>query len=696
METQFYPWPKDTLFKTPFGIYTIKHNLVQTVEQLEVMKQELIYRPDKAYDSETSGLHVHLGARICGHAFAYIEGATLHCYYVPIRHVTPDTNEVQLTPEVVTPVVRDILSRPGRLVGHHLKFDLAMLRADGISAAAMQWDCTMVQSVMFDENAKSFKLKRLAASLLNPSAREEEEELNEWMRRDAKSLRMAYKKRSKNSPDEPCYMERFGYSRSPVRLCGVYACRDVAYTLLLQIKFKETVLRYPLLYQREMGMTYYIHNMEWQGLPVDVNKINEAHNAAVEELEYWDSEIKKLYPDFIPTDDFVRELLYERLGIEVPKRTDKDQPSVDKEARALIGGKHPNHKPFMKMLDARAKAEKARSTYTGSFLRLTGPDNTIHPKYNQTERKEEGGVPVTGRLSSSDPNAQNMTSKPICLRHCACKKCAKEKAIVQAAAQQIIVRSFFTVPRGYVRAFVDFSQIELRALAWFSQDPTLLHCYANDLDVHQITADEVTAGDRNIAKQVNFGNSYGMTKYGLAIRLPYYSTDPERALADAEVYLQRFFAKYAGIPIFKDKLARYMRAHGNRFVNPFGRPRHIWQVGSDDPAIRRRGERMMMSSIISGTCADLMKDTFLRSGHMLSIESPETLLVQTVHDEIAYDIPIPQAERILPKIMKCFTDWPIFEQGGVPIRASCELSTTTWADKREIEILPEGGFKWAA
>jgi DNA polymerase I-like protein with 3'-5' exonuclease and polymerase domains len=183
---------------------------------------------------------------------------------------------------------------------------------------------------------------------------------------------------------------------------------------------------------------------------------------------------------------------------------------------------------------------------------------------------------------------------------------------------------------------------------------------------------------------------------GLSKRLPYYSTDPARAHRDAEVYLKKFFETYAGIPKFRIWLAKQMRANGNMFISPFGRPRRIPTVASSDESERARAERMMMSSIVSGTAADMMKIILLRCGDLIAANDWNVEIKQSIHDEIVFDLPIEGCGEIIPQLFGCFTDWPQFERGGVPIRATCELSTTTWEDKRSVEILTSGGFRWAA
>lgn len=696
VETDVFSWPPTQRIQLKSGLdVTVVRNLVLTLPALYAMRDRLMYSERLYFDTEGSGLHPHLGARTCGYALGVQTARDVfEAWYVPIRHLA--THIEQLPKRDVFAVIAELLARPlATVVGHNLKFDAGIIRADGILITS-QWEDTAIQANINDENEISFALKRLAARYGHAAAQSEEGELDDWMRRDAKRLGMRYGKTKQHRDDqEPTYLERFGYSRSPIYLCGRYACMDVFWTWVLDSYYTPRIAQYREVHAREIAISHHIHEMEWDGLKVNADIIHKADEDVKADVAFYLKRLKELVgdPSFEPNAPQLRALLFNKLKMTPPKVTKKSKMSaVDAEAMGILAQQYPQHKELFKMISGYAKMEKIRSTYTAAFLRHVTPAGRIHSKYNQLEEKDEGGVPVTGRLSSADPNTQNIAKKSYHLLSCCCKKC---NPVAPGPERTVSVRRYYVVEPGYVRAYIDLSQIELRVLAWFSRDPRLLYCYAHDLDVHQITADEVTGGDRSIAKQVNFGNNYGMTEIGLAKRIPYYSQDPARALRDAEMYLEKFFQVYAGIPVFKNKLANEMRRNNGMFVSPFGRPRRIPTIASSDRQERARAERMMMSSIISGTSADLMKEILLRCGVMLAAEHTTTKIVQTIHDEVVFDIPIQGCTTVLPKLMKIFTDWPMFEEQGVPIRASCELSTTDWETKRAIEITPEG-FRWAA
>lgn len=697
VEEHAYPWKLQETVRARDGTKWLLHkNLVQTPEALAEMAERVREADWLIYDSETSGLNPHLGARICGHAIAIPIGPQeVVSWYVPVRHRA--TSEIQLTPEVVSPVIAGIVAfRAGKLLGHNVKFEELMLRADGIRIHRERHD-TVIASIIANENEESFALKNLGGKYCYAGADSESKQMDVWMRNDAKLLKMKFRERGKKNPTEPSYLERFGYSRTPVRMCGSYACKDVFLTWLLWQKVRWATEKFAKVYQRDLGIAFYLHEMEWRGLDVNVATIREAQATIHQEVEYWQTQIRHLTgdPHFIVKDSALRTLFFDTLKMTPAKTTDAGLLSVDKESRMLLAKSYPANAKLIKAVDAFSTSQKIESTYAANFLKFVTSENKIHPNYNQLEQRDEGGVPVTGRMSSANPNIQNIAKKPYHLLACCCKKCSKEFGRPIGPELTVSVRRYFTVRPGWLRVFIDLSQIELRTLAWLSRDPVLLDCYANDLDVHKITADEVTGGDRDIAKQVNFGNSYGMTEVGLAKRLPYYADDPERALRDAGVYLKKFFETYAGILRFRAWLAAFMRANNYQFVSPFGRPRRIPTIASSDDSERARAERMMMSSIVSGTAADLMKDILLRSGALIYKEQLPVEIAMSIHDEIAYDMPIAGCAKIIPKLAHCFTDQPMFEKGGVPIRISIELSTSTWEDKRAIEIEADS-FRWAA
>lgn len=688
--------------------WTFINRIVSTLPGLAELGALLAGRVEVSYDTETSGLHPHLGARICGHAIAALTGPyELTNSYVPVRHQATDLP--QLSPQAVAGFFRAFFSRPEVTVrGHHLKFDALLARADGIEIVG-PWIDTALEAVIHDENEPRFGLKPLSDKHSYAGASDEEKSLQEWLRRDARILKMPYMKRKKvdeGEISEPTYLERYGYARSPIPLCGFYACHDVALTWLLHEFYATRIYpAYNEVYVREINTARHLLEMEWRGLPVNVAEIHRADQAATADVEHWRGVIRAAVGhDPGTTDAELRALFYTHLRMEVPKLTagsDKSppQPSVDKEARSLLQKKYPANAPLIRAVDRLAVAEKIRSTYAGTWLRYVSPEGRVHSAYNQLEQRDEEGIPKTGRLSSSDPNAQNVASQAVHLFDCLCAACVAGTPTPVGPSSTISIRRYYTVPHGFVRVFIDLSQIEIRVLAWLSQDARLLYCYANDMDVHQITADEVTNGNRKIGKIVNLGTQYGMSKIGLSKRLPIYSDDQVQAERDAEVFLDRYDATYAGVPRYRATLVREMRANGGMFVNPFGRPRRIPAIVHGSRSELGRATRMAMASMVSGTAADMNKEIMIRTCATLIKHygnapiAQRGYLAQTIHDENVYDLPIEGCGPVIHALHADFVRWPLLERGGMPVRANVAVSSTTWEGKRDLELLPGGTFR---
>ena len=705
------PWvATDKMNVRGYGNVRVHYTLVDTPEKLATMVATCVAASVKSHDTETSGLSPALGARIIGHAFsAYTGKAEISTWYVPIRHVGDHQVDKQLPVDVVNAAVEQILTSPGCCYYAHAKFDLLLMQADGIVPTIKIHDVLVAANVA-NENEPAFALKALSTKYVCANAKNEASGLDKWLRSDARSLGLPFRKRRKvevgdvNTMAEPTYMERFAYARTPISMCGRYACRDVLYTIWLgTVTYANIPTQWQAVYEREMACMYHLLGMQTVGLPVDVGMIRENHDKTGRELVHWLGECRRLSgkPEFSATDDELRRWWYEDLGMDVVKWTKGGQSrikkkSVDHEAREILKCRYPQHVELLNATGKLSDALKFYTTYSANFLKHLAADGRIRPSYNQLDRRE-GGVPVTGRLSSSEPNIQNVAYKPLHFMGCRCEECSPDAVGVPDLLE---IRRYFTVPDGYIRAYIDFSQIELRVLAWFCQDPNLLRAYREGLDVHQMTADLLSIV-RKVAKQVNFGNSYGMTEIGLALRMPGYYQDPEGTRGLAKVVLVNFFEKYRAIKQFERAQASLMRRNSNMMVNPFGRPRRIDWISSPIPWQRRRAERQMMSSIISGTAADLMKECILRTAPILKAHSQESHLVQSIHDELVFDIKLtPGWADTLSAIMRAMEDWPMFSAAGpggagdgVPIEVTCELTRTTWADKAAIKH-EAGTFSW--
>lgn len=726
-------------------IFHLHYNLVQDEESFAAMFKKLRECAAEriAWDTETSGLKPSLGARIVGHALLCRESDLLHGFYIPIRHRGEENrHERQLPLDLVNNELRAYFSDPngGTVVTFNGKFDRKQALADDIRINRPVVDVALSAQAE-NENERSFALKNLTAQNLLGSAKNEQHSVNEWMKADAKRLGMSFKKHSPQKKQrlvaqhglngllEPTYMERFGHARVPLRLEGRYGIRDVAYTWLNdRITYAQTSTKFREVWEREHRITDVLLEAEFNGLPASADTIRKTHVDLKREVEYWLKQCKTMYPslpaDFTAGDSEIRSLFYDRdgLNLSVLRETDSGAPSVDKVARKLLAKSYPEHALLIEALDKLSTSIKLLGTYAGSFLKHYSPTTgCIHGVYNQMERREKGGPPVTGRVSAADPNVQNIAKRPLHLFDCACDACiefdekagrthhvtwrqglrAARIAKGESPKRTVSIKRYFYVPKGLVRAYIDFSQVELRVLAWFCQDPTMLRAFKEGKDLHQSMADQLGI-PRDIAKQVNFGINYGLTEVGLALRIPGYYDDPEGTVVFAKQVLAQYLAAFPRISVFRREFGRSVRRAGGFFQNPFGRPRRILQLLSDQQHERNAAERKMMSSIISGTSADIMKEAMLRV--VPGIRAAGGLFRQQIHDEVVFDLPY-RAGWVQQMIdaKRRMEDWPMFsedtaERMGVPIKCSLEIALPgqTWEDKREADVHADGSISWAA
>jgi DNA polymerase I len=307
----------------------------------------------------------------------------------------------------------------------------------------------------------------------------------------------------------------------------------------------------------------------------------------------------------------LRALLYDRLGLKTTRRT-KTGKSTDARALQQLRDQH----PFVpKLLEYRELA-KLKNTYVDALPPLVDPrDGRVHTTYDQT-------ATATGRLSSTNPNLQNIP--------------------VRTDLGRTIRRAFVPEP-GMLLMSVDYSQIELRVMAHLSADPILLEVFRTNSDVHAATASRVFGLDslqletrhRSVAKMVNYGLSYGMGAAGLAERL-------NVPTSEAQTIMDAYFEQFGGVKSFLDDVVRH--AHADGFTTTmFGRRRYLPELGSGNPRVRAIGERQALNAPIQGSAADIMKLAMIEVDEALEAEGLETKMILTVHDELVFEVP--EAER---------------------------------------------------
>jgi DNA polymerase-1 len=387
--------------------------------------------------------------------------------------------------------------------------------------------------------------------------------------------------------------------------------------------------------------------MESHGIRLDVGALKRLGESMAVKLEAIETEVRALTGTEINlgSPKQLQELLFGKLGLPSTRRT-KTGFSTDADVLEELAPLHP---VAAKILEHRMLA-KLKGTYIDALPQLVDPrTGRLHTSYNQT-------VAATGRLSSSDPNLQNVPIR---------SELGRE------------IRRAFLAEAGHRLIVADYSQIELRVLAHLSGDPVLTDAFQKDQDIHQRTvvemfgpAKEKDRELRRVAKMINYGIVYGLSDFGLAARLGI-----ERA--DARRYIDRYLATYAGVAAYMDSLiAEARRAGGSRTL--LGRFRPLPELASGNRNLRMAGERMARNAPIQGTAADLLKLAMIAVQRFLDAEAVGGRMLLTVHDELVLEVPEAQASAVAKRLKQMMEG---VAQLSVPLKVDLGVGST-WADAK--------------
>ncbi len=386
-----------------------------------------------------------------------------------------------------------------------------------------------------------------------------------------------------------------------------------SYPILLE-KLKETA-QDKLYFDIELPLTGVLHSMEQEGILVKPDALKEYGDALVSRIEELQKEI---YEDCgaefnINSPKQLGEILFEKMGIPGGKKT-KTGYSTSADVLEKLSAEYP---VVDKILEYRGLT-KLKSTYADGLSAFIGPDNRIHTTFHQT-------ITATGRLSSADPNLQNIPMR------------------LELGRQ---IRKVFIPKPGYVFVDADYSQIELRILAHMSDDDQLIEAYNQNADIHRITAskvfhvpfDEVTDLQRRNAKAVNFGIVYGISSFGLSQGLSI-------STKEAKAYIEQYFATYPGIKKFLDDSVSSAKEKGY-ITTLYGRRRPIPELSSSNFMQRSFGERVAMNSPIQGTAADIIKIAMIRVYNRLKAENLKSRMILQIHDELLIETAEDEVEAV--------------------------------------------------
>ncbi|MCB1748346.1 MAG: DNA polymerase I [Gammaproteobacteria bacterium] len=536
-----------------------------------------------AFDTETTSLD-YMQAQIVGVSFAAAAG---HAAYVPLAHAYPGCPD-QLPREDVLERLRPLLEDPARAkLGHNLKYDRNVLANHGIVLRGIAHD-TMLESYVLNSTASRHDFDSVAQKYLNHRTIHYEEVAG----KGAKQI---------------------GFAEVAIEDATPYAAEDAEVCLRLHEALHPRIAEDPGLaavYRDiEIPLVPVLADMERRGVYIDTRMLLEQSA----ELEQRMAEIEARAHDAagevfnIGSPKQIQAILFDKLGLPVLQKTPKGQPSTAESVLAELA--HDYDLPRL-ILDHRGLA-KLKSTYTDKLPNQVDPDTgRVHTSYHQA-------VAATGRLSSSDPNLQNIPVR---------------------TAEGRRIRQAFVAPPGKLLLAADYSQIELRIMAHLSGDSGLLGAFEQGLDVHRATAAEVfgsgleAVGDdqRRAAKAINFGLIYGMSAFGLARQLGI-----ERSAA--QDYIERYFARYPGVRAYMDGTRERAREQG--YVETvFGRRLYLPDINARNPQMRQYAERTAINAPMQGTAADIIKRAMIAVDRWLAGCGHEAALIMQVHDELVLEV----------------------------------------------------------
>jgi len=574
-----------------------------------------------ALDTETTSPDP-MRARLVGLSFATEADRAV---YIPCGHRYLGAPP-QLEPAFVLEHLRAILEDPAiRKIGQNIKYDWLMLARSGIWLQGVTFD-TMLASYLLDPSKRAHNLDQIALDFLDHKTTRFEELVGK--RKGAET-----------------------FAEVPLEAAVPYACEDADVTLMayerLAQRLEEVGLT-PLMETVEMPLVPVLLRMEMRGVAVDIDRLKALSKSMEHQLEAVEAGIYAMAGERfnIQSSQQLGYILFEKFKLPAQKKTKKRTGySTDVDVLTALAGQH--ELPAL-VLKHRTLA-KLKSTYADALIDLVHPDTgRIHTSYHQT-------VTATGRLSSSDPNLQNIP--------------------IRTEEGREIRRAF--VPRpGWRMLSADYSQIELRILAHCSEDETLVRSFREDEDIHtrtasevfQVEGDRVTSELRRQAKAINFGIIYGMSAFGLARQL-----DISQKMA--KVYIDSYFARYPGVKRFLDRTIEAAR-QARRTSTLLGRIRLLPDITHSNPIIRQAAERTAINTPIQGSAADLIKVAMIRIDDSMAREGFQAAMLLTVHDELVFEVPPDEVDAVGRRVQELMESiWAL----RVPLKVNVAVGSN-WAD----------------
>jgi len=547
--------------------------------------------PAFAFDTETTSLD-YMQADLVGVSFSVKSGEAA---YIPLAHAYLGVPE-QLSREVVLGELRGLLEDPNKQkIGQNLKYDMSVLARYGIELRGIAFD-TMLESYVLNSVATRHNMDDLALKYLGKSTIAFEEVAG----KGAKQIT---------------------FDQVDIEIASKYAAEDADITLQLHEALWPKLHALPSLQsvfeKIELPLVSVLSRIERNGVLLDTGLLNRQSTKLSQRLEELERDAFELAgePFNLGSPKQLQTIFFEKLQLPVKKKTPKGQPSTAEDVLQELALDYPLPKVILEYRGL----SKLKSTYTDQLPKQVNPGTgRIHTSYHQA-------VAATGRLSSTNPNLQNIP--------------------IRTEEGRQVRKAFIAAP-GYQLIAADYSQIELRIMAHLSSDAGLLTAFAQGLDIHKATAAEVfgqsleavTADQRRSAKAINFGLIYGMSAFGLARQLGI-------GRGDAQSYIDLYFERYPGVLDYMDRTKALAAEQG--FVETlFGRRLYLPEINTTNFQRRQGAERTAINAPMQGSAADIIKLAMIDVDRWLTTDKPDARMIMQVHDELVLEVNADQVDEV--------------------------------------------------
>lgn len=544
-----------------------------------------------AFDTETTSLDYRI-AQIVGFSVAF---DAQDAYYVPLAHDYEGAPE-QLNREVILAQIKPILEDESvKKIGHHLKYDAHVLENHGIHLAGWYFD-TMLASYVLNSVATRHGMDDVARLYLS-------------------HLTTTYEQVAGKGAKQKTF------NQIPLETAAHYAAEDAHVTYRLYEVLSSKLQAHPelvnILHNIEVPVARVLTQMEENGIELDLAFLDQLGGEFSNTMQNLENQIMEIAGESfnVSSPKQVGEVLFEKLGLKGGKKTTTGQYSTSESVLEKI------EHPIAQLILEYRGLSKLKSTYTDGLCKQANPDtHRVHTSYHQA-------LTATGRLSSTDPNLQNIPIRAEIGRQ---------------------IRKAFVAPEGRVLLAADYSQIELRLMAHLSQDEALLDAFIHGQDVHRRTAaevlgiplEEVTNDQRRQAKAVNFGLLYGMSEFGLIRQLGF-------TRQESQDYIKQYFHRYPGIYEYMQRTRQVALEQG--FVETLlGRRLYTPDIDARNMMVRKAAERAAINAPLQGSAADIIKMAMIEVDKMLPKDQAKMLL--QVHDELVFEVDEDIADELAPKL----------------------------------------------